>query len=69
MMCKSAADNRRKVEESLLEACENAYTHIAIARHFDETSGEADVRILQELEQAIRAAGGRVIGADGKEVK
>lgn len=56
--------------KQLLEACECAYTHLAIAWHFhDEMRSEADKLMLEQLEQAIRAAGGKVIGADGKEVK
>ena len=53
-----------------LTACENAYTHLATAWQFHEQMRTTtDLRMLDQLEQAIRAAGGKVIGADGKEVK
>lgn len=56
------------VHAQLLEATESAYTHLAIAWKFHEQMRTtADLRTLDQLEQAIRAAGGKVIGADGKE--
>lgn len=64
------AEKRMLASKQLLEACEDAYTHIAITcQALGELCNESDARILEQLEQAIRAAGGKVIGANGKEVK